>query len=61
MFYVLFSENKKKMLNISTTIVALGDNITELESLEFWKCFDVGLAKFENYQILLIKMSLISF
>ncbi len=30
---------------------------TDLESVEFYKCFDVSLAKFENNQILLYKIS----
>ncbi len=46
-----------KIANNSATTLAKEKIRTVLESLESQKSFDVGLTKFENYQILLNKIS----
>jgi hypothetical protein len=46
-----------KIANHSATTEAREKISTYLESLEFYKFFDVCLTKFENYQILLNKIS----
>jgi hypothetical protein len=45
-----------KIANNSATIEAKEKKISHLESFEFWSIFDF-LTKFENYQILLNKIS----
>jgi hypothetical protein len=53
-FYLV--KNHKLAYNSATT-EAREKIRTDLESLEFEKIFDVCLTKFENYQILLDKIS----
>ncbi len=51
MFCDFYLVKKPKIANNSRTAKAREKIRTDLESLEFQKCFDVGLAKFENNQI----------
>jgi hypothetical protein len=60
MFYNFYLVKNHKIANNSATIEAREKITTHLESLKFQKIFDVCLTKFENYQILLNKISQIS-
>ncbi len=57
MFCDFYFVKNHKIVNNSTTNRAREKISTDLESLEFTKFFDVGLAKVENIQILLYKIS----
>jgi hypothetical protein len=57
MFYNFYLVKKHKIAKNSTTTIARENISTHLESLEFWKFFDIRLTKFKNNQILLNKIS----
>ncbi len=57
MFYNFYLVKNHIITNNSATTEAREKIITYLESLEFCNFFDVCLTKFENYQILLNKIS----
>jgi hypothetical protein len=57
MFYNFYLVKNHKIANKSATTEAREKISTDLESLEFWKYFAACLTKFENYQILLNKIS----
>jgi hypothetical protein len=52
-FYLVKSH---KISDRSATTEAREKNSTDLESVEFWKFFDICLTKFKNYQIALLKI-----
>ena len=57
MFCNFYIVENHKIANNSTTTNARQKISTALESLEFWKFFEVYLTKFKNNQILLNKIS----
>jgi hypothetical protein len=57
MFFNFYFVKNHKSANNSATIEAREKISTYLESLEFLKFLDVFLTKFEDYQILLNKIS----
>jgi len=57
MFCSFYLAKNHKIANNATNPEAREKISTDLESLEFLKCFDVGLNKFRNNQILLNKIS----
>ncbi len=57
MFYNFYLAKNHKIAKNSTTTNARGKISTALESLEFWKFFEVYLTKLKNNQILLNKIS----
>jgi hypothetical protein len=52
-----YLEKNHKIADNSMTFKRREKISTDLESVEFYKCFDVSLDKFENNQILLYKIS----
>ncbi len=58
MFCNFYFAKNYKIVNNSATTEAREEISTYLKTLEFLWFFDVCLTKFENYQILLIKISL---
>ncbi len=57
MFYNFYLVKNHKIASHSLTTEAREKISTYLESLEFYKFFDVCLTKFENYQVLVVKLS----
>jgi len=57
MFWNFYLVKNNKIANNSAITQAREEISTYLESLEFQKFFDVCLTKFENYQILLNKIT----
>ncbi len=57
MFCKFYLVKSHKIANISATTEVREKLSTDLESLEFKNIFDECLTKFENYQILLIKLA----
>ncbi len=57
MFCDIYLVKGRKIANNSAITETREKIITYLESVEFWKLFDICLTNFENYQILINKIS----